>query len=283
MNPLRVAAGLLFVGGLAAGTLSDTDTSRTPRQADGYWILAADFHVHSFFGDGALAPWDLGREAQRRGLDVIAITNHHSTIAGRMAGSQPGDLPLLIPGQEVTAPGYHITAIGITQPIDWRHSAAQAIDAIHAQGGAAIAAHPTRNYWPAFDPVALKALDGVEVAHPSTKSQERARRDFPAFYRRARAQKAGIAPIGASDFHFHAPLGLCRTYVFTREISARAIVDAVRQGRTVAYDDVGRATGDPSLVRLVERQRAGATARPSAWPTIAAACAWVGLLGLVLL
>ena len=30
-------------------------------------VLAVDFHVHSFPGDGSLAPWDLAAEARRRG------------------------------------------------------------------------------------------------------------------------------------------------------------------------------------------------------------------------
>jgi hypothetical protein len=289
MTPLRMLSTLLVAGGLIGGTLTDDDTVRTPalsgvegpRRVDGYFVLAADLHVHGFFGDGALAPWDLRDEARRQRLDVIALTNHHSTLAGRLERWHDNNLPLFIPGQEVTAPGYHIVALGITDAIDWRQSAAQAIDTIHARGGAAIAAHPTRNYWPAYDDAAIRRLDGVEVAHPGTKADPAAAVDFRAFYARAKALKPAIAAIGSSDFHFHAPLGLCRTYVFAREISQQGVIDAVREGRTVAFDDEAHAIGAESLARAIPPDQLAPA--PSRWATVAAACAWLGLLGLVLL
>jgi len=71
------ASALLLLAGVAAGTLSDARVMPAPQRQDGYYILSADFHVHVFPGDGALAPWDLRREAARRRLDVIALTDHN--------------------------------------------------------------------------------------------------------------------------------------------------------------------------------------------------------------
>ena len=45
-------------------------------------------------------------------------------------------------------------------------------------------------------------------------------------------------------------MGICRTYVFAREASAQAILDAVRAHRTVVYGLGGRAYGDAALIRL---------------------------------
>jgi len=283
MKPLRVVSLLLVAVGLTLGTLEPARPDRTPQRVGDYFVLSADFHVHAFPGDGGLAAWDLRDEAGRRGLDVIAVTNHHSTLAGRVIGERDSALPLVIPGQEVTAPGYHLVAIGVTDAIDWRLSAADAIGAIHARGGAAVAAHPTKHYWRAYDDAALAAIDGVEVAHPEAMVDPDAARDYPAFYARARAIKPAVAAIGSSDFHFRAPLGLCRTYVFARDISQRSVIDALRQGRTVAVNASGDLVGDPDLVRQVPRDRFAAARARSLWAMIAAACAWLGLLGLILL
>jgi 3',5'-nucleoside bisphosphate phosphatase len=42
----------------------------------GYYTLKGDFHIHTFYSDGSVAPEDRVKEAWRDGLDVIAITDH---------------------------------------------------------------------------------------------------------------------------------------------------------------------------------------------------------------
>ncbi len=70
-----------------------------------------------------------------------------------MSQQSPG--PIVIVGQEVTARGFHVIAAGIEERVSWRTSAADVIRAVHAQGGVAIAAHPVRRFWPAWDDEAL--------------------------------------------------------------------------------------------------------------------------------
>ena len=48
-------------------------------------LIASDFHVQHFPGDGGLAPWELRREARRRELDVIVVTNHSQRLAALAA------------------------------------------------------------------------------------------------------------------------------------------------------------------------------------------------------
>jgi hypothetical protein len=81
-------------------------------------------------------------------------------------------------------------------------------------------------------------------------------------------------------------MGLYRTYVFARELTAAGVVEAVRSGRTVAYDAHGRAYGDPSLFEIAERRWQAASAvlpeHPS-WPeALSVAMALLGLLGVIL-
>ena len=60
-------------------------------------------------------------------------------------------------------------------------------------------------------------------------------------------------------------MGLCRTFVFARDTSATAILDAIRARRTVVYGLGGKAYGDPDLIQLAAGdRRLPAAARPGA-------------------
>src|SRR5688572_28275231 len=100
---------MLLLVGLALGTVNDRAALSTPERVAGYYLLTGDFHVHAFPGDGALTAWDLRAEARRRNLDVITISNHNQMVAARIARAFIADQerPIVIPGQEVTAPGFH--------------------------------------------------------------------------------------------------------------------------------------------------------------------------------
>ncbi len=284
----RPVSAIVVAVGLLAGTLGESTPHSRPRQAEGYWILAADFHVHGFPGDGALAPGALRREVQRAGLDVFTLTNHNRVSTARLArwlaGYSTG--PIVIVGQEITAPGYHMTAAGIEERVDWETSPAAAIRAVHAQGGVAIANHPeSADYIGAYDDEALALLDGVERTHPVIETRPGREAVFAEFFRRTQQVNPGVAAIGSSDFHFDGAPGFCRTYVLARERTTAGVLDAVREGRTVAADRGGRLYGDPRMVRIVEAA-GGFVAPPAAtdrWPRLAVGMTWIGLLGLVVL
>lgn len=281
MTSPRGLSAVVMVVGLVSGTLADGRPVRQPPRIDGYWLLAADFHVHAFGGDGSLTPWALRREAERRGLDAITVTNHNQTYAARFARWMSG--PIVLVGEEITSRNYHLIAAGIERTVNWDQPAADAIEDVHAQGGVAIAAHPIRDYREGYDDRALTLLDGAEAAHPAMHVAG-LRPEFEAFFRRAREQNPGLAAIGSSDFHATPSVGLCRTYVLATEPTATGVIDAVRQGRTVASDRDGNLSGDPIYVRMVEAggvgQRATDEADFSRW--FAIACTWIGLLGLVI-
>jgi hypothetical protein len=277
----RALGVVLILSGIAGGTAHDREPTRDIPRAGQRFVLAADFHVHAFVGDGGVAPWELAREARRRDLDVIAVTNHNQLLAARLAAREGPD-PIVIVGQEVTAPGFHLVAAGVREVIDWRLSASEAIRAIHAQGGVAIAGHPVPQSWRADDPAALALLDGTEVAHSAAIRSSRARRELAAFFNGAAARNPSLAPIGSSDFHFGGGLGQCRTYVFVDEISEAGVLEAVRAGRTVAYDGHGRLSGDAERVRIVESLVAQRPP-PVRADTLSRIASWVSLLGLAFL
>ena len=255
MTPHRATALALMAGALYVGTLADRE--QFARRRPGHTVLAGDFHVHAFPIDGTLPRWEIQRDAARRGLDVVGITNHNQTIAGRLAeGLDFGDV-ITLPGQEITTPRFHIVAVGITTTIDWRLPVEETIAEIHRQGGVAIAAHPVRASWRVGGEEGLRALDGFEAAHGVTSFVPTGRTELDDFYRRAKAVNPDIALIGSSDSHFFSDIGLYRTYVIVKERTAKGVLDAIRSGRTVAADANGNLIGDPELVSEVWRSFAG--------------------------
>jgi predicted metal-dependent phosphoesterase TrpH len=278
---LRLIAGLVCLAGLTLGSLADEGAIRKPLRSGEFWILAGDFHVHAFPGDGSLTPPALRDEAVRAGLDVIAITNHNQTLTGRLAQwlADKTDGPMVIAGEEVTHAKYHLIALGISRTVPADRPAAEAIAAIQSQGGVAIAAHPGPSF-PGFDDSAFRIVDGVEVGHPADKQSER--QEFADAFRRARGLHPQVAPIGSSDVHVTPMLGKSRTFVFARERTIASVLDAIREGRTVAADETGHLYGDPGLIAQIQNAAPqGRLDTHRNWRRISMCLAWAGLAGLL--
>jgi len=279
-------AGLVLVS-LVAGWHADRPAPRAPIVLGGYEVLAADFHTHSsMFSNGTFTPWGLVLEARRGGLDVLAITGHGAVVdakVGRWAAQFIAGAPVVLVGEEVQTVDTHLIAVGIENWISGWQPVSDQIDEAHAQGGVAIAAHPLRVFWPGFDDQAVSKLDGTEVCHPDIYTKRPAKAEFERFA--ARAQKTAI---GSSDFHGFGRIGACRTYVFVKERTVAAVLDAVRSGRTVVYGAGGQAYGAPDLIALADtrpelREEAAPwfSSGPGDWPAFLVGLA--GLAGLLFL
>jgi hypothetical protein len=283
----RLSAALLLLGALAGSLAGAGVPAAEPPRHGEFLVLAGDFHVHGFPGDGALPAWALRDEARRRGLDVIAFTNHNQRLGGRIGRLVSGDAttPLVLRAEEITGAHYHIAAVGIEDTIPGMLKAADAIAAVHAQGGVAIAAHPVKSFWNGWDEAARRMVDGAEIAHPQAIGDPVSRAEMIEFSRYTRQLNPHLAPIGSTDYHLRQPMGLCRTYLFAREYSEAGVLDAIRAGRTVAFDPDGRGFGDPDLVAAAERVRANIVP-PARWRIIAdrlsGLLGMTGLLGLIL-
>ena len=285
MRTARMASWSLLGIGLLAGTFSDVGHPHAPVTLGQYRVLAVDTHVHTFpLSASTLWPWDLVLEARRQGLDAIAITGHDQVLAGQMGRwfSRLMGGPMVLAGEEIISPDYHLIAVGIESTVSWRLKAAAAIDEVHRQGGIAIAAHPFAEFWPAFDEDAMRKLDGAEIVQPVVYAAGNARREFQEFFARKR-----LTAIGSSDYHGLGPVGLCRTYVFVRETSEQGILQALREGRTVVYDGVGAVYGDPSLIQLAgpeSRLRGPEPTRPESGflVVVSRTCGLLGMIGMSL-
>ena len=281
---VRTLLGLtVLVCAVLLGTF--LDRRWTPTAPEDPSVIVADLHIHPYPGDGSLPVWELQHEARRRGLDAIGITGHNNRLGLRLSEwlDLESDDVMVIPGQEVTAPGFHLVAIGTRDDVDWRLKAVDAIRAIQAQGGVAIAAHPVPQSWRTIDADTLAALDGAEVAHARTRpTYDPSEDEYLQFFELARVTNPGIAPIGSSDFHMVAPLGLCRTFLFVEERSPAGVLNAVRQGRTVAVDPKGRMVGsEEDMQRVRDYLAANPVPRISGLERMSAVIALIALAVLV--
>jgi PHP domain len=250
------ACGLVLLGAIG-GVAFDPRPERPIVHRGGYRVLEADFHMHTTYSDGTLSPLTLVRQAQRRGLDVVAVTEHNTVLAGRLARawSELTGGPVVIPGEEITTGRYHLIAVGLERTVSPDTSIDEVVAAVHAQGGIAIAAHPVKRFQPALDPVRTQ-LDGMEVMHPIAVSPG-PNAGWSWFEMRRYYDETTPRPaaIGSSDYHFASILGLCRTLVFVREpASAATVLEALRARRTVVMALGDELIGDPALVEVLRRE-----------------------------
>jgi len=244
--------GVGFVGGIA----TDPRPTRPEVRRAGYRVLEGDFHVHTTWSDGMLTPAAVVRQAARRGLDVVAVTEHNGVTAGKIAravGRATGG-PLVLAGEEITSARYHLIAVGLDRTVPPSVGSVAAVEAVHAQGGVIFAAHPVAFFWESLVPI-RRDLDGAERMHPLALRERTGTWSYPsmvAFYDQASPR---LGAIGSSDFHAGSVLGICRTLVFVREPAGEEeVMEALRARRTVVVGTKGELVGDPAMVAALERE-----------------------------
>jgi predicted metal-dependent phosphoesterase TrpH len=289
-RPWLVAASCVALG-LVGGVACDERPARPAGYRAGYRVLEADLHTHTSWSDGSLSPFGVVRQADRRAIDVVAVTEHNTVWPSRFARAYASATngPLAITGEEVTNARFHVIAIGVEQPIDPSQPLESVLADIHAQHGIAIAAHPVRHFWPALLPVRAQ-FDAAEVNHPiayGSGPSEWRWSDMVKFYDES---PRPLAAIGSSDYHWMSVLGLCRTLVFVNEpVTQDAVVDAIRERRTVTIDHLGVAHGNPELIGALAKEpyvprTADYAYRGSGWSDrILRSLGWLGVVGVILL
>lgn len=234
-------------------------TIQFPDTAD-YLSLTCDFHIHTVFSDGAVWPNIRVEEAQRDGLDCIAITEHleyqphqadiphpDRNRAFDIAASSAGQSGLIvIRGSEITRslPYGHANTVFIqdANPL-LQEDAEDAYAEAASQGGFTFINHPN---WTAqrkdgvarMEPEQLDLIEqgrihGIEVVNDLTYSDEAIEL----------ALKHDLAIIGTSDIHGlvdwqyeiaqggHRPI----TIVLAKDRTEASIKEALFEKRTVAY------------------------------------------------
>lgn len=247
----RTAVTLAAQPGRASGTwMAGAPLERTAR-----WY-AGDLHVHSRESGDASPTLDaIATFARSRGLDFVELSEHNTTSQlDFMADAQARHPSLLfLPGMEFTTYAGHANAIGATAPLDHRFgidgaSFEGAVAAMEAQGALLSINHPVLDLgqlcigcaWrQRVSPAKVKA---VEIGTGGwDKTGVLFGEKALAFWDRQLDQGSRAAPVGGSDDHsggratgtFDSPIGNPTTMVFARELSVDAVLEGLRQGRTV--------------------------------------------------
>lgn len=218
-------------------------------------MFLGDFHLHSHFSDGVLSISQLVDLMGHHGMGAIAVTDHlceKKSFLGQSARWLSKSLTeknfshyldeiykeseraheqykmLVLPGVEITKNSFshknsaHILAIGIHSYVDPDMSIEEIVDAIHEQGGLAIAAHPvdtgkkefqTQLLWEQREKL-VPIMDAWEVASGNLL--------FPAI------QKSSLRKIASSDLHHPRHMESWKT-VFNCEKKFSEIKNAIRE------------------------------------------------------
>lgn len=111
--------------------------------------MKLELHSHSWYSKGGIlkeenivSPVEMVKEARRKGLNGIAITDHDSLESWDSLKRLKFDDFIIIPGEEISTRQGHLIALGIAEVIKPGQDVLETIDKIHQQGGIAIAPHP---------------------------------------------------------------------------------------------------------------------------------------------
>jgi len=217
-------------------------------------IGLADLHVHpsgnAVSAKTARAVYAALRES---GLQVAVLTDHNRVDVAQalVARSRDEAIPIeLVVGEEITTTEGHLLGVGLTALVPAGLSLADAVAAIHDQGGIAAVAHPLLPTHMAASARLLVELaggdpharpDALEAMHPVAAW-------VPGWRRRVErlAQHCGYAIVGGSDAHVARSVGRARTG-FHGETEADLIA-AIRRRETWAE-------GRPYPLRDIFRRR----------------------------
>jgi predicted metal-dependent phosphoesterase TrpH len=227
-------------------------TERRPYEAtkplvrEARWY-AGDFHVHSReSGDARPSIEEILEFAAGRGLDFVMLSEHNTNSQLSLYAAAQAKFPhvLLLPGVEFTTYAGHANGIGAREWVDHRIGVRgatidAAIDSVHEQGALFSINHPQLRLGDAcigcawehvVDP---RQIDAVEVRTGVVSGRS--------YWESIVRQGSHAAPIGGSDDHrggmvgsvIDSPIGTPTTMVYADELSIDAIVDGIRDSRTV--------------------------------------------------
>jgi predicted metal-dependent phosphoesterase TrpH len=178
----------------------------------------ADTHMHTTYSDGLMSPQETVEFiASQTDLRVIAVTDHDTAegafVAQAYAKHQKLPLEVII-GQECSTVDGDVVGLFLKSTLPHFKTAAQAIEAIHAQGGLAVAVHPFSR-WSTLNNmcgVGTKIfdlpLDAVEVRNgfPTNVLSN----PLTTWFNRHRGQN--LSELGGSDSHVAFTVGQAFTW-----------------------------------------------------------------------
>lgn len=232
---------------------------------------AGDLHVHSVQSGDARATLDqIADLARSRGLDFVVVTDHNTISQTEFlvaAQARHPDL-LFIPGMELTTYAGHLGLFGtvlyhdhgLQEPFD----VAGLIEQVHAEGGLVSVNHPALDLGDlcigcAFEhPLEGIRVDAVEIQTGGLEPVGGLFTDEAIAFWEAQDH---VAAVGGSDDHragmdlgfSESPIGSPTTMVYASELSIEAILQGIRDRRTVVKLQEPE---DPMVELVVEGEEA---------------------------
>ena len=220
-----------------------------------YEVLRGDFHMHTVHSDGTLSPADRVKEAWQYGYDVIAITDHRSFRAYEEALPTAEALGmLLLRGMETGISGQeHIIALDFSadydsrNPHQWAEAEGQAtvfyqeqLRRLSAAGGYALYAHPHVGLRePILWSISQGLLQGIEVKNDVVGSGWNTVESHGTYWYPFAfdwAVEHNLTLFANSDVHgARGASEQAVTLVLAGDRSRDGVMEALRNGRTVAY------------------------------------------------
>jgi hypothetical protein len=218
---------------------------------------AGDFHVHSReSGDAHPTLDEIATYARAHGLDFVEVSDHNAISQLEFVDDAQARHPdlLFLPGFEWTTYAGHANGIGATRYVDFTIGTGMGVDItsrvdeIIAQGAVFSINHPVLDLgdlctgcaW--LLTVPADRVGGIEIQNlPYSETGALFYRRAIAFWETYLTRGAHVAPLGGSDDHnagqdtgmLPARIGGPTTMVYATELSAAAILAAVRAGHTV--------------------------------------------------
>ncbi|ADN35338.1 PHP domain protein [Methanolacinia petrolearia DSM 11571] len=190
-------------------------------------MLKCDLHVHTKYSrDGESSVEDIIRMAEKRGLDVIAITDHDTVGGAKYAQTIKTDI-MVIPGVEISTKSGHLIALGITETIPAGLDFYETVDRAREMGAFLILPHPFHQFRHGVGTRlkdAIGAVDAVEsfnsryIIGSANKKAEK------------KAKKFKKPCVAGSDAHNARFVGYGVTVVDS-EKDMQSIFDAISAGR----------------------------------------------------
>ncbi|MEA2071538.1 MAG: CehA/McbA family metallohydrolase [Asgard group archaeon] len=185
-------------------------------------MVRIDLHVHTNYSDGTDSPEEIIQQAEKIGLDGIAITDHDTYQGLHKALEIETDL-LIVPGIEISSTEGHILAYGLTDAdIEKGLTPKETVDKIHRYGGIAVPAHP-------FDFIRLGikkavfsiASDAIEVINGCCT--------LPYWNKKARkvALELDLPMIAGSDGHSIHEIGVAWTDFVSEPRTWQEVISAI--------------------------------------------------------
>jgi predicted metal-dependent phosphoesterase TrpH len=194
-------------------------------------MLKCDLHIHtSFSRDGESTVEEVLAQAERIGLDAVAITDHDTVEGARHALTLTTPVTV-IPGIEVSTRQGHLIVLGVSDPVPPGRDFVDTVRIAREMGGVLVLPHPYHQW---RHGVALKVSSAISLVDAVEAFNSR----YITGSANRRAAREGrlvnVPCVGGSDAHNARFVGFGMTLVDAEGAGADAILAAIRAGKTHA-------------------------------------------------